>query len=193
MLRESLQRVGFVFRALTQRKLDLLDQMELDHLRMEFNFFQWNLAQDQKRREEILNHLQREVLLHFQVMEAVFFPACEKIPELRVFILEEQREQKKIRALLSKTSFKTPVRSSSRPTARSQARSPRSSALSPTLSPRKFEILFEQLKTLMKAHIAQEENVLFPQIRTLMKPTLLLKLGREYRIEKRGKTERIAT
>src|SRR3954468_22215762 len=83
MLRESLQRAAFLFRVLTRRKLDLLDQLEADHLRIEFLFFQWRFARARMRREEILNTLQRELLLHFQLKESVFYPACEKIPELR--------------------------------------------------------------------------------------------------------------
>src|SRR4051812_20506632 len=100
MLKQVIQRSSFIFRTLTRRKLDALDQLESDHMRVEFLFFQWRLTTNRPRREEIFNAIKKELLAHSQLEESYFYPACEKIPEVKSMISEAKEEHKHIKTLL---------------------------------------------------------------------------------------------
>jgi len=167
MVKQIIQRTGFFFRTLTRRKLDALDLLEADHIRVEFLFFQWRMTNDRARREELFSMIKKELLAHTSLVETYFYPACEKISETKRLIMDSKEEHKLIKQLLREIS------SLSQGNERVVA---------------KMRVLTEEVQN----HVRIEENVLFPRIRTFMKKNQLDRLSRDLRQAKQVRQQKIA-
>jgi len=166
MVKESMQRIGFLIRAFTQRRLDGLDILEMDHMRVELLFLRWRFTTRLSAREELFSMIKKELLNHAQLEETVFYPACEKILELKRLVADSQEEHKIIKALLREISE----------------------------LPQNHERTITKMRVLMEEvehHVWEEENMIFPRIRFFMKKNQLDKLSRDLRLAKRERPARV--
>jgi iron-sulfur cluster repair protein YtfE (RIC family) len=168
MIKESIQRLGFFLRKLTQRKLDVLDQLEEEHIRVEMLFFQWKLSRTEASKKRIFDKLKESLLFHIHREESLFYPACAKIPELKLLINENYEEHRHIKVLLKELSgmSQTAERTAS-----------------------KMRVLLQEVEH----HVTEEENGLFPQVRALMKKGQFNKLSRTIRMARQQKIQRHKT
>jgi len=170
MIKQSIQRLGFLFRKLTQRKLDVLDQLEEDHIRVEMLFLQWRIARGEVRKRQVFDQIKRALVAHMHKEQSMFYPACSKIGALKPLIAEGFEEHRAIKLLVKEISD-----------------------LSMTAERTEYK-----MRTLLKEvehHVNDEENDLFPQVRKLMKKGQFNKLSREIRasrVSKPAKTTKTA-
>src|SRR6476620_7457109 len=104
MLKQVVQRTRFLIRVLTRRKLDVLDMLEADHIRVELLFLQWKLTRDTEGRQKIFETIQKELKFHAQIEENIFYPACEKVRQLKSKIGEANEEHHQFKLLLNELS-----------------------------------------------------------------------------------------
>lgn len=162
MVKETLQRSVFIIRSLTQRKLDALDLLEMDHLRLDLLFLRWRFSFDHRRRGDLFDQIKREFLAHSHLEETIFYPTCEKIPELKRLTADAKEEHKFIKILIKEI------------TGLSQA---------DERSVKKMKVLHEEIAK----HAKEEENIFFPRVREFMKKGQLDKMNRSLRLAKQGK------
>jgi iron-sulfur cluster repair protein YtfE (RIC family) len=162
MIRESIQRLGFAYRRLTQRKLDILDQLEEEHIRVELKFLQFRFSKNVETRRKLIQQIKKDLLRHMHLEETIFYSACSEIAELKEMIAESRVEHKQVRALLEDIGDHSPT-------------SERVSA--------EMKVLMEEVEH----HVYEEENEIFPRVRTYMKKSQLNKLSREFRKAKHEK------
>jgi hemerythrin superfamily protein len=98
--------------------------------------------------------------------ESIFYPACEKISELKPLVAESYEDHKFVKALLEELS------EISQNTDRATS---------------KMKTLIEEVE----AHVMEEENDLFPRVRVLMKKGKFNKLSRDIRLTR--KKSRVGT
>jgi len=167
MVKQSIQRLGFFFRRLTNRKLDVLDQLEEDHIRVELLFMQWRLSRTESRRRFLFDQIRHALLVHSQIEEHIFYPACAKIHDLKNTISDGIEDHHHIKNLLNEISELSLISDKGN----------------------------SKMKTLVgevESHVSEEENTLFPQVRKLMKKGEFNKLGREVRQFKLNKEHKTA-
>src|SRR4051794_4128620 len=99
MMKESIQRVRFFFRTLTSRRLDVLDWLEKDHIRIEMLFLRWRFTKVNGR-SLIFESIKKELQSHSDLEETLFYPACEKILELKDLITESYEEHNQYKVLM---------------------------------------------------------------------------------------------
>jgi hemerythrin superfamily protein len=168
MVNEALQRIGFLFRSITRRQLDLLDQLEGDHIRVEMLFFRWRFAREEALRRRIFANIERELLEHSKLEEEVFYPACENLPQAETLMKEAYEEHSKVKHLLKELAG-MPSHTSDRSVSK-----------------------MKQLIRMVEHHVHDEENELFPLVRSYMKKSQLNKLGREFKAAKLKRSEKMA-
>ncbi len=156
MVTELIQRAGFFLRALTQRKQDGLDLLEVDHVRLEMLFWRWRVATGVASRTRLFALIKKEFLDHSRVEEAVLYPTFEKVLELKKFVAESLEDHKLVKALLKEIS---------------------ELGHDHERSGVKMKILMSEVQR----HVVEEENVLFPRVRLAMTKGQLDKLSREIR------------
>lgn len=166
MVRQSLQRTRFLFRALTRQKLEGMDLLESDHIRVELLFLRWRLSSAAKR-AEIFGEIRRELIEHMRLEETRFYPECENVTELMRMVAEAYQEHRQIKMLLKEISGHSHDSEGVR---------------------QKMRVLMEEVEN----HIYKEENSLFPRVRVFMKRNQLLKLSRDLRSGKVQKNQKIA-
>jgi hemerythrin superfamily protein len=157
MMKQSIQRLGFFFRKLTQRKLDVLDQLEEDHIRVEMLFVQWRMGSSEARRRQIFDKIRQELSQHMHREESRFYPACSKISELKPLMSDAAEDHRQIKILLKEISD-LPSMESER-------------------AKNKMRVLLKQVED----HVTEEENELFPRVKALMKKGQFNRLSREIR------------
>ena len=159
MVKEIIQRAGFLVRTLTQRRLDGLDSLERDHVELELLFLQWRFARSKGNKQRIFEGIKKQLLTHGSLEESIFYPACDKIPELKRSVAESLHDHKQFKLLLKEieelgiTSEKVNV---------------------------KMKILREEIKQ----HVHKEENQMFPRFRALAKKIQVDRLNRELKMSK---------
>jgi len=155
MVKQLTQRLELAFRVITQRNLDVLDQLEKDHIRIEMLLMQWKLIKSEKFRERLLGSIRQEFSVHSTLEESLFYPACEKFKELESMISNSYLEHKEVKAELKAIS-----------------------SLSQTSD--KAATQMRKVTEAIEGHVSKEENDLFPRVRKLMRPAQLQRLAREY-------------
>ena len=164
MVNETIQRARLFLRLLTFRKLDVFDQLEMDHLRIELLFFRWRWVKDRKRRHALFTAMNKELTFHIHLEESLFYPECEKLPDMKVCIDRFHSEHKEIKGLLREIS-EHPQKAASR-----------------------LPVLIE----IFRSHSHEEENELFPRMRQLLKKQQVERLSRDLRFAKEQIEENLA-
>jgi len=167
MVKETIQRAGFLIRTLTQRRLDGLDLLERDHVGAEMMFLRWRFARSKGRKQWIFENIKREVLTHTHMEESVFYPACVKFPELKRMVAEGVEDHKQFKLLLKEIG-ELPITSEK--------------------ANIKMKILMEEVKQ----HVNMEENKMFPRYRALAKKIQIDRLNRDLRMSKESEQKKEA-
>lgn len=167
MMRESIQRARYLFRTLTQRRLDALDLLEGDHIRVELLFLRWRFTSEEAQLEHLFESIKHELLKHSHLEESIFYPACDKVHELKKWMPEVHMDHKRMKSLLKEM---TPI----------------------SKSDKRVKDKMKVLMGLVSKHVSFEENILFPRVRTLMRKPALDRMNRELRLAKQNKVQKIA-
>jgi len=156
MLKQSIQRLRFIVRKLTNKKLDVLDQLQEDHIRVEILFLQWRLSRSEASRRSIFEQIKHSLLLHARAEETLFYPACAQFPEFKGIIADGIEDHHHIKSLLHEIS---------------------EISMDSDKANSKMKTLVKEVES----HVAEEENHLFPHVRSKMKKNVFNRLGRELR------------
>ncbi|MEO5969846.1 MAG: hemerythrin domain-containing protein [Bdellovibrionia bacterium] len=159
MVKETIQRAGFFVRSLTNRRLDGLDLLERDHVGVEMLFLQWRFARSKGRTQRIFESIKRELLTHGHLEESIFYPACDKFPEMKRMVSEALQDHKQFKILFKEIDDLT---------------------ITSDRADVKMRILMEEVKQ----HVNMEENQMFPRYRMLAKKTQIDRLNRDLRANK---------
>ncbi|CAM6053772.1 unnamed protein product [Sphagnum tenellum] len=159
MVKETLQRAGFLIRTITQRRLDGFDLLEQDHIRLDLLFLQWRFARSKPRKQRIFDNIKKEILVHTQLEESVFYPACEKIPDLKRLVSESLQDHKQFKILLRELDDLT-------------------------ITSEKASVKMRILREEIKQHVNKEENQMFPRFRALAKKIQIDRVNRDLKFGK---------
>ncbi len=152
----SVRRIPVVLKMLAQVKMDVIDQLKSDHILVDACFLQLSFVKDPKQRVKIVNELKRLLTTHSDAEEDIFYPACEKHPDLKQRIDESREEHRQFRSLIKE------IDTDSIEDAQTRA---------------KLMVLMEDVHH----HVREEENNLFPRVRRVMSRNQLSKLGSQIR------------
>lgn len=156
MIRQLATRIPVLIKTALQTKLDGLELLQQDHMRVDSLFLRLRMSRDSKRRAEIFEEVRRELELHAQMEEEIFYPLCEKHEELSSRVAEARIEHQQIKALLKE------MGSGRLSTEKMQAR---------------LKVLIEDVEH----HVAEEENQFFAEVRRVLTRAQLERLGGQFR------------
>lgn len=160
MITDNFNRLKLVIKTVTRRELNILDLLEMDHLKVRALGFQIKTARDRKRQEHIFSRIAKILEAHTHAEEAVFYPACRKIEKLKEITLEAQEEHKQVKTLLKE--IKDLARDSDR-----------------------WEPKVRLLLDNFEHHVKDEEGRLFPKVRRYLDYKELEELARELTASKK--------
>ena len=145
--------------------MDALELLKQDHQKVKELFEQADGTEESKKKKEIFKQIKKELETHARIEEGIFYPAMEKLEELKDMVLESYEEHKQIKTLLREIDDL--------------------SADSEKLEP-KLKVLKENVE-----HHAEEEEEgkMFPQVRELMDEEELEELGQELQAAKGKKSK----
>ena len=86
MLRQVGGRIKTGAKAATGITYDALDLLRADHMKAEASLIELRLIKDGNKRKELLKQVTDALARHMWLEENIFYPACERIQELRHLI-----------------------------------------------------------------------------------------------------------
>lgn len=158
MIDLTLRRVRLALKSILGRKLDGLEVLQMDHLRVELLFTQIKATKNKKRRETLYRSVRARLETHMSAEESVFYPRFESDESLKVIVLESYEEHRQVKTLLRELGDLSTV------TAKFEAR---------------LNLLIENVRH----HVREEENKFFPRVRRKLDSAELHDLGTELRRE----------
>lgn len=167
MITEMIGRATLLARAVSNRKLDAIDLLRMDHMKVELIFLQIRTAKKAQRRQQLFKRLHKELESHTHIEEAVFYPACEKVEGLKDMVLESREEHKQVKTLLREID--------------------KLSTDSEKWDP-KLWLLMENVEH----HVREEENRFFPKVRRYLDRQELAKLADELMNERNSSSSKQA-
>lgn len=160
MVEQLLRRARLLAKAALGRDTDGLDQLQMDHMKVEMLFAQAKASRNQSRREAIFKRIHKELTLHTYAEESVLYPMFEKDDSLKSLVLEAYEEHKQIKTLLREIQ-----------------------AL--TAGSEKFDAKLSLLLENVMHHVREEEGALFPKIRRRLDRDELMELKSRLQAAKR--------
>ncbi|WP_437509889.1 hemerythrin domain-containing protein [Sorangium sp. So ce1099] len=136
--------------------MDSPDLLKTQHVMVEALLAQCKLARSEERRRGIYRRLRAALVMHAEIEEIVFYPACQRREELATLVSGNYDEQQYMRKLLEEMGEV------------------------PATSPR-FDHLFNELFMLINRHVDEEENALFPRVKRLMRSEERMRLASDMR------------
>ena len=134
--------------------MDALELLKKDHQKVKELFEQAEEAEG-KELQNIFDQIKTELETHARIEETVFYPAVQKLDELKDMVLESLEEHKQIKTLLREIE-------------------------SLASDSEKFEPKFQVLMENVEHHAEEEEEgKMFPKIRKMMNKQQLEQLGAE--------------
>ena len=147
--------------------MDALELLKQDHQKVKELFEQTEGAEENKDKQNIFKQIKKELETHARIEEGIFYPAMEKLDELKDMVLESYEEHRQIKTLLREMDD---LASGSE----------------------KFEPKLRVLKEHVERHAEEEEEGnMFPQVRELVDEAALEELGQQLEAAK-GKRSRAA-
>ena len=141
-----------VTKKVSRQKLDATEVLLLDHMRLEILFAQLKVARSQSLRNKLFDQVVEKWNSHDRLEQNVFYPACEKIENLKSTILEFIADHRHIKSLIKELA---------------------TADLTSEQNVSKLDRLMRE----MTRHVKVEESELFPKVRHLMSRNRLEKLG----------------
>lgn len=140
--------------------MDALELLKNDHRKVK-ELFKKSEKAEGNLRQQIFEQIKSELETHTHIEEAVFYPAVEKIEELKDMVLESLEEHKQVKTLLREMENLAP-------------------------DSEKFEPKMKVLQENVEHHAEEEEEgKMFPKLRQLMDAAKLEELGRKLEAAKR--------
>jgi len=133
----------------------ILELIEADHRQVEELFAQFEKAKSSKKQQEYFNQIYKELTLHAEAEELVFYPAMEEYEETRVYIEEAEEGHNSVKILLE------------------QMRKLK-------LEDPNFSTKIAQLKENVMHHVEEEESDIFVAVSNCMTEEQLTQLGEEF-------------
>jgi len=134
--------------------MDALELLKQDHQKVKELFEEAEEAEG-KEQQDIFEQIKSELETHARIEETVFYPAVQKLDELKDMVLESLEEHKQIKTLLREIE-------------------------SLASDSEKFEPKFQVLMENVEHHAEEEEEgKMFPKIRKMMNKQQLEQLGAE--------------
>ncbi|MBI3543671.1 MAG: hemerythrin domain-containing protein [Deltaproteobacteria bacterium] len=156
MILESIRRARLLVKSVANAQLDAIDMLMIDHVRVRALFVQLRATRNLERRHRIWERIRAELETHTRIEEEVFYPACEKVEQLRELAIEAREEHRQVKALLTAI----------------DALAKDSEKWNP-----KVYLAIENVEH----HVREEENRLFPRVRLAFDRDELKDLGERLR------------
>ncbi len=185
MIQQSLQRIRLLTRSTFKMELDVFENLEAEHLRIQLLAWQLRFTRNAELRWNLLKRLLEDVRSHLEIEEAVIYPAFEKNAELSGLILGAHEEHRQIHALVKELEQLTYEAKEGSKTGQSPSRFefpgnfPRENEMQFTQAHAQLHLLMENLNH----HMRHEEEVLFRKARQHFSEARLHELSK--RIEQR--------
>lgn len=160
MIEQITRRMRLVLKTVLRRELDGLDQLQMDHMKVEMLFAQVKATRARSRREAIYKKIRKDLVSHTHAEETVFYPMLEKNESLKNLVLEAYEEHKQVKTLLREIDA---LASDSQ----------------------KFDAKLTLLIENVMHHVREEENKLFPKVRRRFDRDELVELASSLRAAKR--------
>lgn len=137
------------------KKQDILELIEADHRKVEKLFVELENTKATKKTYEIFNQIYKELNLHAQAEELVFYPAMQEYDETQEYIEEAEKEHNSVKILLEQMKSLKP-------------------------DDAEFETKIKHLVESVKHHVEEEESEIFEVVRECMDEEDLAQLGKEF-------------
>lgn len=160
MIDLTIRRIRLAAKSVLGRKLDGLEELQMDHLLVELLFTRMKATKDKKRRETLYKRIKTKLEDHMSSEESVLYPRFEDDKNFKVIVLEAFEEHRQMKTILRELGELSPA------TAKFEAR---------------LNLLIENVRH----HVREEENTLFPKIRRKLDAAELHDLAKELRTAKR--------
>jgi hemerythrin superfamily protein len=135
--------------------MDALELLKKDHKTVKELFKKAEGNNSQKQQKQLFEQIKAELETHTHIEETVFYPAVEKIDELKDMVLESLEEHKQVKTLLREM----------------ENLSDDSEKFEP-----KLKVLMENVE---HHAVEEEEEKMFPKLRKFMNAEKLEQLGQE--------------
>lgn len=120
------------------------------------------------KQKAVFDQIKKELEIHTHIEETIFYPAVEKLQELKDMVRESIKEHNQVKTLLRELENLTP-------------------------DDEEFAEKFEELMENVEHHAEEEEDKMFPRLRQIMKAAELEQLGRELEAAKQKRPSRKAS
>ncbi len=152
MIKDNIQRLRLIVKSVANRKLDALDLLQIDHIKLRTLFLQLRTSKSRSRQLRLWKRIEKDFQAHSLVEETVFYPACLEFERLKTLILESEEEHRLAKSL---------IRSIDALSSDSERWLP------------KIYLAMENIEH----HVLREENSVFPLVRRFMDYMELQNLG----------------
>lgn len=141
--------------------MDALELLRTDHQTVKELFEKAEGNNNEKQQKQLFERIKTELETHTHIEETVFYPAVEKIDELKDMVLESLEEHKQVKTLLREME-------------------------NLSNDSEKFEPKLKVLMENVEHHaVEEEERKMFPKLRKFMNNEELEQLGRELEAAKK--------
>ena len=137
------------------KKTDILTLIEADHRKVEDLFSEIQQAKGDKKQQDIFKQIYKELTLHAQAEELVFYPAMREYEQTSALIEEAEEEHNTVKILLEEM-------------------------LSIEPSDEKFQTKMRYLLDNVAHHVEEEESEVFDAVRKCMDGSQIQDLGQEF-------------
>ena len=100
MLRQVAGRIKTGTKAATGMTYDGLDLLRADHMKAEASLIELRLIKDRTKRKQLLKDVSNALAQHMALEENIFYPACERIKQLRDQIGHAHTDHQLVKAAL---------------------------------------------------------------------------------------------
>lgn len=138
---------------------DILTLIEADHRKVDQLFEEIESSKGAKKIQDCFNQIYKELTLHAQAEELVFYPAMREYEETEEYIEEAEEEHNSAKILLEQIKSLKP-------------------------GDDEFKTKLQHLMEAIKHHVEEEENEIFSAVRECMDEEELQQLGTEFQSSK---------
>jgi len=154
MLRQVAGRIKTGAKAATGVSYDALDLLRADHMKAEAALIELRLTKDRNKRKQLLRDVSKALAQHMSLEENIFYPACERIKQLRALIDHARTDHQLVKAALKDLAVMD-------------------------LTSSGFDRLLTTLIKETELHVMEEENKVFARVRQYMPARDFKLLSRE--------------
>ncbi len=137
----------------------ILALIEADHRKVDQLFEEISSTKGAKKIQECFNQIYKELTLHAEAEELVFYPAMREYDETEDYIEEAEEEHDEAKVLLEEMKSLKP-------------------------GDDEFQSKLQELIAAVKHHVEEEENEIFPAVREVMEDEELQQLAEEFQQSK---------